>query len=244
MFKTMSERDAVSFNAMIVGLAQNGQATEALQLFNQMLECGQNPDHVTMIGVLCACSHAGLVEEGRHYFHSMRKKYGLKPEKDHYTCMVDLLGRAGRLVEAKNLVIAMPIPPDNVVWGSLLAACKVHGDVELGNFVAEKLMEIDPGNSGPYVLLSNMYAEVGRWRDVTRVRKLMKRHGVVKQPGCSWIEIGGNVNVFMAKDNRHSQKREIFLLLRMLTETMKLSGDISDFDDDEEEHCKLEFISL
>lgn len=241
VFKTMIERDAVSFNAMIVGFAQNGQGAEALQLFRQMLESGEKPDHVTMIGVLCACSHAGLVEEGRHYFDSMSKDYGLEPQKDHYTCMVDLLGRAGRLNEAKSLIISMPVPPDGVVWGSLLAACKVHRDLELGNFVAEKLMEIDPTNSGPYVLLSNMYAEVGKWRDVTRVRKLMKRHGVVKQPGCSWIEIGSHVHVFMAKDTRHSQKREIYLLLRILARTMKLSGyvpNISDFDDDEEQDRK------
>ncbi|XP_057770050.1 pentatricopeptide repeat-containing protein At2g13600 [Salvia miltiorrhiza] len=237
VFKTMLERDVVSFNAMIVGFAQNGQGGEALELFRQMLEAGEKPDDVTMIGVLFACSHAGLVQEGRHYFDLMRNEYDLEPKKDHYTCMVDLLGRAGMLIEAKNLILSMPIPPDGVVWGSLLAACKVHRDIDLGNFVAEKLIEIDPQNSGPYVLLSNMYAEVGRWRDVTRVRKLMRRHGVVKQPGCSWIEIGSHVHVFMAKDSRHSQKREIYSLLRMLAETMKLLGyvpNVGDFDADEE----------
>ncbi|KAH6765471.1 Pentatricopeptide repeat superfamily protein [Perilla frutescens var. hirtella] len=240
-FKTMIERDVVSFNAMIVGFAQNGQGTEALKLFRQLLESREKPDHVTMIGVLCACSHAGLVEEGHHYFESMTKEYGLEPQKDHYTCMVDLLGRAGRLTEAKNLIVSMPIPPDGVVWGSLLAACKVHGDIDLGNFVAQKLMEIDPKNSGPYVLLSNMYAEIGKWRDVTRVRKLMRRQGVVKQPGCSWIEIGSHMHVFMAKDTRHSQKREIYSVLRILTKTMKLTGpNIIDFDADEEQN-KLEF---
>ncbi|KAK6143509.1 hypothetical protein DH2020_023857 [Rehmannia glutinosa] len=133
VFRNMVERDGVSYNAMIVGYAQNGQATEALQLFKEMLKSGEKPDHVTMIGVLCACSHAGLVEEGRH----------------------------------KNLIISMPMPPDSVVWGSLLAACKVHRDIDMGNFVAEKLLEIDPENSGPYVLLSNMYAELGRWRDLS-----------------------------------------------------------------------------
>ncbi|XP_042051189.1 pentatricopeptide repeat-containing protein At2g13600-like isoform X1 [Salvia splendens] len=232
VFNTMIERDVVSFNAMIVGFAQNGQGGEALELFRQMLECGEDPDDVTMIGVLCACSHAGLVEEGRHYFHSMRKEYSLEPKKDHYTCMVDLLGRAGILIEAKNLILSMPIPPDGVVWGSLLASCKVHHNVELGNFVAEKLIEIDPQNSGPYVLLSNMYAEVGKWRDVTRVRKLMRCHGVVKQPGCSWIEIGSHVHVFMAKDSRHSQKREIYSLLRILAKMMKMKGyapNVTDF---------------
>ncbi|KAL0378233.1 UNVERIFIED_CONTAM: Pentatricopeptide repeat-containing protein [Sesamum radiatum] len=243
VFRNMIERDVVSFNAMIVGYAQNGQGTEALQLFKEMLDSGEKPDHVTMIGVLCACSHAGLVEEGRQYFDSMSKRYGLKPQKDHYTCMVDLLGRAGQLIEAKNLILSMPIPPDSVVWGSLLAACKVHRDIDLGNFVAGKLIEIDPENSGPYVLLSNMYAELGRWRDVTRVRKLMKQHGVVKQPGCSWIEVGSQMHIFMVKDTRHSKKREIYSLLKTLTKMMKLSGyipNIGDFDADEEQN-KPEF---
>ncbi|KAL6528090.1 Pentatricopeptide repeat-containing protein [Orobanche hederae] len=236
VFKTMIERDVVSFNAMIVGLAQNGRGCEALELFRQMLESGEIPDDVTMIGVLCACSHSGLVEEGRHYFDSMRKEYRLEPQKDHYTCMVDLLGRAGMLIEAKELIISMPVPPDGVVWGSLLAACKVHRNIDLGNFVAEKLLEIDPNSSGPYVLLSNMYAEVGKWSDVTRVRRRMRRHRAVKQPGGSWIEIGSHVHVFMAKDSRHSQKREIYSLLRMLAETMKLFEyfpDVSEFDGDE-----------
>lgn len=239
VFRNMVQRDGVSFNAMIVGYAQNGQGTEALQLFNEMLASEEKPDHVTMIGVLCACSHSGLVEEGCQYFDSMSKDYGLKPMKDHYTCMVDLLGRAGRLVEAKNIIASMPIPPDNVIWGSLLAACKVHRDIDLGNFVAEKLLEIDPGNSGPYVLLSNMYAELGRWRDVTRVRKLMRQRSVVKQPGCSWIEIKSQMHVFMVKDKRHSQKREIYLVLKMLTKMMKLSGyvpNVADFDADEEQN--------
>lgn len=236
VFRNMVERDNVSFNAMIVGFAQNGQGTEALQLFKEMLESGESPDHVTMLGVLCACSHAGLVDDGRWYFNSMSTKYGLKPLKDHYTCMVDLLGRAGLLVEAKELIVSMPMPPDGVVWGSLLAACKVHHDIELGSFVAERLLELDPENSGPYVLLSNMYAELRRWKDVTRVRKLMRQRGVVKQPGCSWIEIGSQMHVFMVKDKKHLQKREIYLQLKSLTRMMKLSGyvpNICDFDADE-----------
>ncbi|KAL0343198.1 UNVERIFIED_CONTAM: Pentatricopeptide repeat-containing protein [Sesamum angustifolium] len=157
--------------------------------------------------------------------------------------MVDLLGRAGQLIEAKNLILSMPIPPDSVVWGSLLAACKVHRDIDLGNFVAEKLIEIDPENSGPYVLLSNMYAELGRWRDVTRVRKLMKHRGVVKQPGCSWIEVGSEMHIFMVKDTRHSKKREIYSLLKTLTKMMKLSGYIPNIGDYDavEERSKPEF---
>ncbi|XP_059651514.1 pentatricopeptide repeat-containing protein At2g13600-like [Cornus florida] len=239
VFEKMVERDWVSWNAMIVGYAQNGHGTEALGMFREMLISGEKPDHVTMIGVLCACSHTGLVEEGRQYFFSMSKKHGIEPMKDHYTCMVDLFGRAGCLNEAKKLIESMPMQPDGVVWGSLLAACKIHGNLELGKFVAEKLLEIDPENSGPYVLLSNMYAELGRWRDVTRVRKLMRQRGIIKQPGCSWIEIQGQVHNFMVKDRRHPQKKEIYLLLKILAQQMKLAGYIPDTGDaqaDEEQN--------
>ncbi|XP_016456148.2 pentatricopeptide repeat-containing protein At2g13600-like [Nicotiana tabacum] len=224
VFTKMLDRDWVSWNAVIVGYAQNGHAIEALETFKVMLVYGEKPDHVTMIGVLCACSHAGLVEEGRQHFYSMSTEHGLSPLKDHYTCMVDLLGRAGCLAEAKDLIESMPMSPDSVVWGSLLAACKIHREIELGKYVAEKLLEIDPTNSGPYVLLSNMYAEQGKWQDVKMVRKLMRERGVVKQPGCSWIAIESQVHIFMVKDRRHMQKKEIYLILNTLTKLMKLSG--------------------
>ncbi|CAI0390784.1 unnamed protein product [Linum tenue] len=224
VFRSMVEKDVVSWNAMIVGCAQNGNELEALALFKEMLVFEEKPDHVTMIGVLCACSHAGLVEEGRRYFLSMTRDYGLVPMKDHYTCMVDLLGRAGHLDEAKSLIETMPVEPDAVVWGSLLGACKVSRNITLGKYVAEKLLEIDPTNSAPYVLLSNMYAEHGKWGDVRKVRNMMRHHGVIKQPGYSWIEIMGDMHTFMVKDKRHPQKREIFSVLKDLTEQMKLAG--------------------
>ncbi|KAG8656262.1 hypothetical protein MANES_04G111400v8 [Manihot esculenta] len=242
VFEKMAERDYVSWNAMIVGYAQNGYGMEALELFRNMLACGEKPDHVTMIGALCACSHAGLVEEGRHYFSAMTEEYGVVPLKDHYTCMVDLLGRAGCLNEAKNLIEAMPMQPDVVVWGSLLAACKVHHNITLGEYAAEKLLEIDSTNSGPYVLLSNMYAELGRWKDAVKVRKLMRHRRVIKQPGCSWIEIMGQVHVFMVKDKQHLERNEIYLLLEILTEHTKRAGYVPDVGDHEacEEQSDLE----
>ncbi|KAL5075185.1 hypothetical protein RYX36_014169 [Vicia faba] len=244
VFERMLERDNVSWNAMIIGYAQNGYGTKALEIFRKMLVSGEKPDHVTMIGVLSACSHAGLVEEGRCYFWSMTTDHGLAPIKDHYTCMVDLLGRAGCLDEANNLIQTMPMEPDAVVWGSLLAACKVHGNITLGKYVAEKLLEIDPLNSGPYVLLSNMYAELGRWKDVVRVRKQMRQMGVIKQPGCSWIEIQSHLHVFMVKDKRHPHKKDIYLILKILTEQMKRVGYVPEVDDDEtyEEESDSELI--
>ncbi|XVE52338.1 hypothetical protein DITRI_Ditri02bG0114900 [Diplodiscus trichospermus] len=240
VFKNMMERDWVSWNAMIVGYAQNGYGNKALELFKNMSASGEKPDHVTMIGVLCACSHAGLVEEGRHYFSSMSREHGLVPLKDHYTCMVDLLGRAGFLIEAKNLIETMPMKADAVVWGSLLGACKIHRDITLGKYVAEKLLEIDPSNSGPYVLLSNMFAELGRWGDVVRIRKLMRKQGVIKQPGCSWIEIQGHVSIFMVKDKKHPRRKEIYSILNTLINQMKRTG-ISDVGDHEDYKTESEF---
>ncbi|TYH84720.1 hypothetical protein ES332_D02G215700v1 [Gossypium tomentosum] len=233
VFKTMMERDWVSWNAMIVGYAQNGYGNKALELFKNMLASGEKPDHVTMIGVLCACSHAGLLEDGRHHFSSMSREHGLVPLKDHYTCMVDLLGRAGCLDEAKNLIETMPMKPDVVVWGSLLGACKVHRNIRLGKYVTEKILEIDPSNSGPYVLLSNMYAELGKWGDVVRVRKLMRKRGVIKQPGCSWIEVQGHVSVFMVKDKKHPQRKAIYSVLNALIKQMKRAGYLPDAGDEE-----------
>ncbi|OWM91466.1 hypothetical protein CDL15_Pgr017384 [Punica granatum] len=235
VFRSMSERDRVSWNAIIVGFAQNGYADEALRVFHEMLEFGEKPDQVTMIGVLSACSHSGLVDKGRLYFRLMVEDYGLVPVKDHYTCMVDLLGRAGLLNEAKDLIEAMPLPADAVIWGSLLAACKVHRNIVLGKYVADKLLEINPSDSGPYVLLSNMYAERGRWSDVVRIRKKMREQGVVKQPGCSWIEVQGQVHVFLVKDKRHQQKGEIYSVLKTLVKQMKRAGYVPDTKDDDQE---------
>ncbi|CAA0360662.1 unnamed protein product [Arabidopsis thaliana] len=225
VFRKMMERDCVSWNAMIIGFAQNGYGNEALELFREMLESGEKPDHITMIGVLSACGHAGFVEEGRHYFSSMTRDFGVAPLRDHYTCMVDLLGRAGFLEEAKSMIEEMPMRPDSVIWGSLLAACKVHRNITLGEYVAEKLLEVEPSNSGPYVLLSNMYAELRKWEDVMNVRKSMRKEGVTKQPGCSWIKIQGHDHVFMVKDKSHPRKKQIHSLLDILIAEMRPEQD-------------------
>ncbi|KAL4185928.1 hypothetical protein AMTRI_Chr10g8230 [Amborella trichopoda] len=223
-FEMMKERDRISWNAMIMGYAQNGHGMEALKLYERMISSLEKPDHVTMIGVLCACSHAGLVEEGMKYFRSMTEEHGMVPTKDHYTCMVDLMGRAGLLNEAELFIISMPMPPDSILWGSLLAACRVHGNVELGRRVAERLFELDPKNSGYYVLLSNIFTDLGRWREAGRVRKLMRARGIIKQPGCSWIEIKNQIHVFMVRDRSHSQTNEIYAMLRVLEAQTKGAG--------------------
>ncbi|XP_065846889.1 pentatricopeptide repeat-containing protein At2g13600-like [Euphorbia lathyris] len=223
VFEKMVEKNIVSWNAMIVGYSQNGYGIEAIELFKEMLAFGEKPDKITMIGVLSGCRHGGLVEEGRHYFMSMSEKYGLVASEDHYTCMVDLLGRAGCLDEAKKMIERMPIhmKGDAVIWGSLVSACKVHKNMRVGEYAAEKLLEMKSKKSGGYVLISNMYAEFGRWEDVVRVRKVMKERGVIKEGGCSWIEILGSVHVFMVKDKTHSQTNQIYVFLKMLTNQMK-----------------------
>jgi len=223
-FDKIVERDGVSWNAMIVGYAQNGHGNKALELFQQMLQEGMNPDHITMIGVLSACSHAGLVDEGRHYFNSMSQDHFITPLPDHYACMIDILGRAGYLDEAKDFIISMPFKADAIMWGAMLGACRIHGNVELGKWAAEHIFELDPQNSGPYVLLSNIYADAGRWGDVDKVRKLMKDRGVQKKPGCSWIEVNSRVHIFMAEDTSHPQSEEIYAFLVTLASQMKEAG--------------------
>eukprot|EP01018_Ginkgo_biloba_P018935 Gb_33114 [translate_table: standard] len=195
-FNKMSEQDGVSWNVIIAGHAQNGHGRDALQLFEQMLRAGIRPDHITFIAILSACSYAGLVNEGYHYFESMIQDHFIKPRADHYTCMVDLLGRTGRLDEALNFINNIPFVPDASMWGALLGACRVHGNMELGEHVAECLFNLEPHNGARYVMLSDIYAAAGRWDDVAKVRKMIKDSGASKKPGCNWIEVEESVRVY------------------------------------------------
>ncbi|XP_020571004.1 pentatricopeptide repeat-containing protein At4g21065-like [Phalaenopsis equestris] len=190
VFQRMKERNTVSWNSMILGLAMHGRAREALQLFEelQLTEFGE-PNGITFLGVLCACSHGGLLEEGRRYFHCMRRDYGIDPSVQHYGCMVDLLGRTGLLGEAYEVIRSMPTGGNAVMWRTLLGACRVHGDLEMGESVRKHLIELEPDHSSDFVLLSHMYAMVGRWNDVLNVREDMLGVGVQKpQPGNSFID--------------------------------------------------------
>ncbi|KAL3728983.1 hypothetical protein ACJRO7_033558 [Eucalyptus globulus] len=202
VFDRMPTRDIVSATSVVSGYAKAASLKTARVMFTRMME----KNVVSWNALIAGYTQNGENQEGRHYFKRMVEEYGLAPVKDHYTCMVDLLDRSGCQSEVKDLIETMPMQADAVVWGSLLAACKVHKDTMLGKHVAEKLLEIDPSNSGPYVLLSNMYAESKKWGDVVRIRKLMRQRGVVKQPGCSWIEIQGQVHVFIVKDKRPPHK--------------------------------------
>ncbi|XP_023523571.1 pentatricopeptide repeat-containing protein At5g66520-like [Cucurbita pepo subsp. pepo] len=242
IFNDMEERTVVSWSAMIVGLAAHGQAEEALAFFNKMINTGMKPNAVTFIGILHACSHMGIVGKGRKYFASMTKDYGIIPRIEHYGCMVDLFSRAGLLQEAHEFIMNMPIAPNGVVWGALLGGCKVHKNIKLAEEATRHLSELDPLNDGYYVVLSNIYAEAGRWEDVARVRKLMRDRGVKKTPGWSSIMVEGMVHNFVAGDETHPQTEEIYKTWEKLLERMKLEGYVPntsvvllDMEDDQKE---------
>ncbi|CAL5077429.1 unnamed protein product [Urochloa decumbens] len=210
------DTDIVAWNAMINGYAMHGQSRKALELFSQLQQARLWPTDITFIGVLNACSHSGLVDEGRKLFESMEKEYGMEPKIEHYGCMVDLLGRAGLVAEAFDLVQSMEkkrMKPDAVMCVSLLAACRLHKNMELGQRIADYLVANGLANSGTYVLLSNIYAAAGNWREVGRVRSMMKASGIQKEPGCSAVEVGRRVFEFVAGDTSHPRTDEIYAKL-------------------------------
>lgn len=209
VFDIMPKQNIISWNAIIVGYAQHGHGNEALKFFGQMQRAAMKPNNITFLGVLTACNHVGLVDDGWNYFYSMSPDYGVSPEPDHYACMVDLLGRAGCLTEAEDLIHKMPFEPDAVTWGCLLAGCRLHNNAELGQRVAQYLFDLEPQSSAAYILLSNIYAACGRWDCVAKVRKLMKDKGLKKEPGCSWIEVKNKVHIFIVDDESQLQVRDI-----------------------------------
>ncbi|XP_038977022.1 pentatricopeptide repeat-containing protein At1g15510, chloroplastic-like [Phoenix dactylifera] len=221
IFHGMPLKDTLSWNTMIGGLATHGHGRAAIDLFNQMQKIGDaEPDSVTLLAVLCACSHSGMVHEGIFYFSSMSSSYGIVPEVEHYGCMVDLLSRAGLIGEASDFIKNMPIAPNSVIWGSLLASCRVHHKMELGQKIAQHIIEIAPNDEGAHVLISNLYAEAGRWDDVRQVRTLMGSRGMEKSPGCSSIEVNGVVHEFFVGDKLLHQYGMIYLVLDGLTHQM------------------------
>ncbi|XP_020577401.1 pentatricopeptide repeat-containing protein At4g22760-like [Phalaenopsis equestris] len=184
----LRKKDLVSYSAMILGFGINGRCDEAISLFNEMVKSRIVPNSATFIGLLTAYNHAGLVDEGQICFDSMWRKYFVLPSTDHYAIMVDLLGRKGRLEEAYRLIQGMPMEPHSGVWGALLLACKLHGNVELGEIAARNCFVLAPDSSGYYVILANIYAEAGEWEKAKRLRKVMVEKGLAKVPGCSWVE--------------------------------------------------------
>lgn len=196
IFKQMMFRNLVTWNSMICGLAQNGRGIETLKALNEMIEEGTIPDYITFVGVLFACSHAGLVHEGRKNFNSMTEEYGIKAGVEHYNCMVDLLGRAGQIEEAESLLNKSDLSSDSSLWAALLGACATSRNSTAAERIAKKMMKLEPNNHLSYVLLANVYRDVGRWSDADRIRKLMQDRGVKKiMPGKSWIDIQGSLSL-------------------------------------------------
>nr|ADE77588.1 unknown [Picea sitchensis] len=220
----MSNKNVVSWNAMIVGYGMHGHGEDALVLFTQMQQRGVKPNEITFISVLSACSHAGLVDEGWKCYNCMTLDYAITPTVEHYACMVDLLGRAGHLNEAWDFIEKMPIEPGASVWGAFLGSCRIHCNIELGERVAELLLNLDPDNAGYYVLLSNIYAAAGRWDDVAKVRKMMKEKDVKKSPGCSLIEVNNKLHSFVVGDISHPQTEAIYAMLETLARQMEAVG--------------------
>ena len=227
-FHAMAEKNEVSWNAMITGYSQHGFGIEALDFFQEMKKLGVMPNHVTFVGVLSACSHAGMVNEGLGYFDSMRKEHGLVPKPEHYVCVVDLLGRAGFLSHARKFIEDMPIKPDALVWRTLLSACVVHKNMEIGEFAACHLLELEPQDSATYVLLSNIYAVTGKWDSRDRTRQRMKNMGVKKEPGRSWIEIKNSVHAFFVGDRLHPLVDKIYEYLGDLNKQAANIGYVQD----------------
>ncbi|XP_010038522.2 putative pentatricopeptide repeat-containing protein At3g01580 [Eucalyptus grandis] len=224
VFNGMMEKNIMTYNTIICAHANHGLGEQALSFFEEMRELRMRPNKVTFIGLLSACSHAGLVEEGWHLFDAMRSKYKIMPEREHYSCMVDLLGRAGQLDCAFNFIKEMPMEPDISVWGSLLSACRAHDNVVLASFVGRKIIDenlIDPGH---HMLLYNIYASSQRWRDASIVRAVIKEKGLLKTPGRSWIQIGFGIHTFHARGQIHPESDNIYRVLDLLLLDMKDKG--------------------
>ncbi|XP_009777873.1 pentatricopeptide repeat-containing protein At1g25360 [Nicotiana sylvestris] len=228
VFLTMPCVDLVSWNALIAALGQHGYGAQAIELFEQMLNEHITPDRISFLTVISACSHAGLVERGRHYFNIMHSVYKINPGEDHYARLIDLLSRAGRLLEAKDVIQTMPTKPGAPMWEALLAGCRTHRNVDLGVEAAEKLFELTPQHDGTYILLANTFAAAGRWDDAAKVRKLMRDQGVKKEPGCSWIKVENTVHVFLVDDTAHPEIQAVYNYLEELRLKMRKMGYVPD----------------
>ncbi|GJN34243.1 hypothetical protein PR202_gb22890 [Eleusine coracana subsp. coracana] len=240
IFESIACKDLVSWNSMIFGYSQYGLAEHCLNLLKEMEEHIQ-PDAISFLGVLSSCRHACLVAEGRRFFRTMIER-GIKPELDHYSCMIDLLGRAGLIDEAWNLIQTMSMPPNGIIWGSLLASCRVHGRNSIGIHAAEQRLKLEPGCAATHVQLANLYASIGCWGDVARVRKAMKQRGLQTNIGCSWIEVGNKVHTFTAENRSESQVNHVLAILDCLQSHMECEYDIlvDGLGCDDPDHVKFE----
>jgi pentatricopeptide repeat protein len=238
--KSRSQR---SWNILISALARHGFFHQATEAFHEMLDLGLRPDHVTFVSLLSACSHGGLVDEGLAYFSSMTTEFGVPTGIEHCVCIIDLLGRSGRLAEAEAFIDKMPVQPNDLVWRSLLSACKIHGNLELGRKAADRLFELDSSDDSAYVLYSNVCASTQKWGDVENVRKQMESQSLKKKPACSWIKLKNKVTTFGMGDQFHPQTAQIYTKLEELRKMIREEGYVpdtsyalQDTDEEQKEH--------
>ncbi|GMP87674.1 hypothetical protein CsSME_00039948 [Camellia sinensis var. sinensis] len=242
-FLEREEVDVVLWTSMIAAYGFHGKGEEAIELFNRMDQVGLDANDVTFLSLLYACSHFGLKDKGLQFFNLMIEKYGLEPQLEHYTCVVDLLGRSGRLEEAEGFIRTMPVKKDAIIWKTLLSACKIHKNADIAKRIAEEVLRLDPQDSAPYVLLSNIQASAKRWQYVSEVRKVTRDRRVQKEPGIGWFEVKNQVHQFCMGDKSHPQSMEIDMYLKEITWEMKLLGYVPDtgsvlhdMDAEEKEH--------
>ncbi|KAF2311321.1 hypothetical protein GH714_021728 [Hevea brasiliensis] len=224
VFKSMRNKNVVTWTAMISGLAMNGHGREAIEAFREMQRIGVLPDDQTFTGVLSACSHCGLVDEGMLFFDRMTQDFAIAPNIHHYGCVVDLLGRAGELDRAYQVIMSMEVKPDSTIWRTLLGACRIHRHVTLGERVVGHLIELKAQEAGDYVLLLNIYSSVGNWEKVTELRKYMKEKGIQTTAGCSSIQLNGEIHEFVVDDVSHPRKEEIYDMLNEINKQLKIAG--------------------
>ncbi|XP_059314815.1 pentatricopeptide repeat-containing protein At4g21065-like [Lycium ferocissimum] len=226
VFNETMDKDVYAWTAMISGLASHGLSEEAMEHFEEMKSCGVKPDERTMTAVLSACRNAGWIGKGLYHLRSTMKKYKLRPTIQHYGCIVDMFVRAGQLEEAEQFIKKMPIDPDVVLWRTLLWGCKIHGDVERSERLVKdvELLKMDTRDCGSYVLLGNVYAANGNWKEKAKMRELMNQRGLVKTPGTSRIEIDGLIHEFTAGDSRHVEADNIYAKLDELEQNVRREG--------------------
>ncbi|XP_044461231.1 pentatricopeptide repeat-containing protein At2g39620 [Mangifera indica] len=227
-FNEMENKDTVSWNAMLAGYAIHGQGSQAIALFSLMQERQFRVDSVTFLNVLSACRHSGLVQQGKEVFDSICKTHHIAPDMEHYACMVDLLVRAGLFGEAWDFISKMPIKPDAGVWGALISACRMHSNVQLGEIALDHLVQLEPENPTHYVVLTNIYAQSGRWEDASNTKSKMNQRGLTKTPGCSWVEVKNKIHAFRAGDQSHPQLESMQRLWSILLEKMEQMAYVPD----------------
>ncbi|KAJ8510968.1 hypothetical protein OPV22_001402 [Ensete ventricosum] len=230
VFDLLTNRDQVSYTSMIAGYGIQGEGTAALKLFNEMIDSGIKPDHINMVAVLSACSHSGLVSQGHKLFKMMIDSYGIAPQMEHYSCMVDLFARAGLVKKAEELLYKAPLPPTAAMWAALVGACQVYENTEIGERAAKKLLEMGTENPGHYVLIANMYAAAGCWVELAKVRTMMRDLGVRKSPGLAWADLGNGFHPFLVGDRSNPLAPEIYEVLDTLTGQMSDPGSIENLD--------------